>query len=204
MEEKSEFIDELAELCLRVRLGDQQAMATFYERYEPMFRRFITRHLRSHPEVTRTVGVSDIYQLVMASFFHRVQDGSIVIESVERLVSCLATMARNKTLKHIERLYAACRDARRTEAVPAETLSAEAESREEDGTTDWELLGRIVRQRLRPAERRLFDGYAAGRSWSELGEEFEANPDALRIRLSRALRRVKSELQGDGCLAPVA
>jgi hypothetical protein len=55
------------------------------------------------------------------------------------------------------------------------------------------LLGEF-RRRLTEAERRLADRRVAGCSWQEIATEIGGRPNALRMRLDRALERVVREL----------
>ena len=56
-----------------------------------------------------------------------------------------------------------------------------------------ELLAKVF-ERLAPDERYLAELRSLGRSWEAIASELDAKPDGLRMRLSRALDRVATEL----------
>ena len=47
---------------------------------------------------------------------------------------------------------------------------------------------------MTPDERRLLEWREQGREWAEIAREFGGRPDALRVRLARAVARIAREL----------
>jgi DNA-directed RNA polymerase specialized sigma24 family protein len=56
------------------------------------------------------------------------------------------------------------------------------------------LLIQEIRNLLPPAERDLLDQLAQGRTWTEIAAASEHSPDALRMRLRRAIATAKAQL----------
>jgi hypothetical protein len=68
----------------------------------------------------------------------------------------------------------------------------------DDPTPSRVVAGRelleLVRTRLTEKDRYLAEQRALGRNWQELATELNEKPDALRMRLSRALDKVAADL----------
>ncbi len=189
--------DAFQALIDRVRAGDDSAATELVRRYEPMVRRAARVRL-SDPRLGRTLDSMDICQSVMASFFVRAAMGQFELNSPDQLLKLLATMARNKLANQAHNQRAAKRDMRRIEAG-----GDEAEAVADRGATPSrqvaarELLDQ-ARARLRDDERRLLDLRQDGANWDEIAAAENANPDALRKKLARAVDRVAQEIGLDG------
>jgi RNA polymerase sigma-70 factor (ECF subfamily) len=137
---------------------------------------------------------SDVCQSIMGDFFVRAAMGQFDLETPAQLVSLLAKMAHNKLIGHARRQRAARRDVRRLEPGGNGDISRAGN----DATPSRIVAGRellqLVRARLVDKDRYLADQRALGRSWQELAAELNEKPDALRIRLSRALDRVAADM----------
>jgi RNA polymerase sigma factor (sigma-70 family) len=181
------------ELVRKVRAGDESASAELVRRYEPAIRVLVRARL--NPGLRRLLDSSDICQSVFANFFRRATDGEFELDRPERLIHLLATMARNRLTDHALRLRAARRDERRTEhAVDAAERLVDPDPSPSEIVARREMV-QAIRDRLTGEERHLADQRALGRPWAEIAAELDARPDALRVRLDRAIDRISRELR---------
>jgi RNA polymerase sigma factor (sigma-70 family) len=176
------------ELVQRVRERDQDAAAELVRRYEPAIRVAVRVRL-TDPLLRRLLDSVDICQSVLGDFFVHIADGRFELERPEQLVALLATMARNKVTNQALRQRAARRDQRRVApggldpevADPGPDPSDLAEQRD---------LCLFVQDHLPPAEREIARLRGEGYEWAEIAEAVGATPDAVRVRLNRALGRL--------------
>jgi RNA polymerase sigma factor (sigma-70 family) len=186
-------VEALRDLIRSVRAGDPEAASALVHRYEPYLRRAVRVEMRD-PRLRRVFDSNDFCQSVLASFFARLALGQFEVESPQRLLRLLATMARHKVasrarLAENTRRTDGNRNRGASEAEPAVDL-ASSPTRLVEGR---ELLEE-VRQRLRGDERRLSDLRLEGHTWAEIASLVGGNPDGLRFRLSRGLDRITREL----------
>jgi RNA polymerase sigma-70 factor (ECF subfamily) len=118
--------------------------------------------------------------------------GEFDLEKPEQLLGLLTRMARNRLLNEVKNQQAARRDLRRDEA------GAEFEVASPDGTPSQIVANRellqVVLDHLSPQDRRLAELRLQGREWAEMAAEIGGSPDALRMRLARAVDRVLERL----------
>jgi RNA polymerase sigma-70 factor (ECF subfamily) len=181
------------ELLRRVRAGDQQAAAELVRLYEPEVRRAVHARL-TDPRLRRVFDSMDVCQSVLAHFFDQAAHGDLAPQSPAELIKLLVTMARNKLRDQVRRQHAARRDCRR-ETAGDERFEGVAggEGSPSRILASRELLRR-VQERLSEEDRYLLEERAAGREWADLAAELGGDPNALRMRLRRALDRVTDEL----------
>jgi RNA polymerase sigma-70 factor (ECF subfamily) len=181
------------DLIRRVRAGDADAASDLVRLYEPEVRRTIRIRLRDR-RLRRVLDSVDVCQSVLASFFARAALGQFDLDSPDQLVRLLATMARNKLANQANHHAAQCRDVGRVDGAEVHELEVVA-----PGPSPSELVGARdlllqLRERLSDDERDLADQRAAGRGWDEIAAGREANGDALRRKLARAVERAAGEL----------
>jgi RNA polymerase sigma factor (sigma-70 family) len=180
----------------RLRRGDEAAWAEFISQHEGEVRRVIRSRLGT---VLRPVlDSADVWQSVLASFFVRVTLGQFELAGSHDLVKLLGRMARNKVVSQGRKQQAGRRDRRRAAPGAAEA-AAEVPA---PGPSPSELISRgellqRARALLTAEERRLADLKAQGRGWDEIARELGGAPNALRMRLTRAVSRVARQLQLD-------
>ena len=181
------------ELIQRVRARDETAAAELVQRYEPAIRTVIRAQL-TDKSLRRLFDSIDICQSVLANFYMRTALGEFAIEGPEQLLALLTTMARNRLQDHVNRQKAARRDYRRVEKdASGEDELVDDRPGVSQVLAGKELLAKVF-ERLAPDERYLAELRSLGRSWEAIASELDAKPDALRMRLSRALDRVATEL----------
>lgn len=179
------------DLIRRVRQGDIRAAEILVQDYAEEIRAEVRLRLRD-PQVRRVVDSVDICQSVLASFFLRVAVGQYDIESPKALLRLLLRMARSKVAEQYRRHYAARRDQRRTVSLD-DVHDGEgpfaADSEPQRTVTLRDTLEQL-RDRLRPAERRVADLRGTGMTWNEVAAQLDETPEAVRKRLDRALARL--------------
>jgi RNA polymerase sigma-70 factor (ECF subfamily) len=183
------FVD----LMNRVRAGDEQAAAQLIADYEPQIRRVIRVRL-TDSRLRRQFDSMDVCQSVMANFFVRSALGQFDLHSPAQLVKLLATMAERRLINHVHKQQAQKRDVRRQQTGDGEEL----DFLDHGPTASRIVAGRDlleqVRSRLTPAESLIADRRAEGQSWQEIAEELGDKPDAVRMRFSRATKRIMESL----------
>lgn len=186
---------DFAALIQRIRGGDQDAAAELVRQYEPEIRRTIRVRLRDN-RLRRAFDSMDVCQSVLGNFFARVAVGQFDIDRPEQVLKLLVTMAHNKLNDQARRHQAKRRDARRQEAGDPELLAAlpDPASSPSQVVAGRELL-ELVRRRLSEDERYLAEQRTLGRDWADIAAERGGTPDALRMKLQRAMDRVLEQLQ---------
>jgi RNA polymerase sigma-70 factor (ECF subfamily) len=146
------------------------------------------------PALRRQMDSVDICQSVMADFFVRTALGQFELESPQQLIGLLATMARNRIINHAKKQNAQKRDVNRLNPTDVAELQPKAMiDTPSQIVAGRELLAAFL-SRLSPAERELADRRSRGDEWADIAREVGGTPDALRVRLARALERVAGEL----------
>jgi DNA-directed RNA polymerase specialized sigma24 family protein len=146
------------------------------------------------PAMRRQMDSVDICQSVMADFFVRTALGEFEFDSPQQLFGLLGTMARNRLINHAKKQKAQRRDIQRLD--PGDVADAQPAAKVD--TPSQIVAGRELlnafRDRLSPAERELAERRSRGEEWADIALEVGGSPDALRVRLSRGVERVASEL----------
>ncbi len=179
------------ELLERVRAGDDAASAELFHLYENDVKRILRANMRVDG-IRRVVDPSDVYQIVMITFFVRAALGQFVLSDPKQLKGLLLKIAQHKLadlarapslkliLEHLD-------GTKGTEPVdPGNGPVSQAISRD---------LVQRIRARMTEDERAVASLRGAGMSWDQVGAELGEGPDAARMRLDRALKRVKRELK---------
>jgi RNA polymerase sigma-70 factor (ECF subfamily) len=186
------------EFIRRVRAGDERAAAELVRRYEPAIRRAVRVRLHD-TRLRRLIESVDICQSVFASFFVRCSLGQYDLDNADKLIRLLATMARNKVASQAKKEHAARRDQRRVHSGAALAHCAAPGSNPSRQLAARELVHE-ARRRMTADELRLLDCRERGLGWAEIAAEVGGQPDAVRVRLARAVARVSRELGlDDGC-----
>ena len=183
-----------ADFLRRIRAGDTEAASEFVRKYEPEIRMEAKLRMRD-PRLHRVVDSMDICQSVLASFFIKAASGGYDLESPERLLALLVTIARRKVAYHARRQKAQMRDQHREEPLTRETPEPVAL----DPSPSRLAVGRELldefRRRLSEEERSLADMRAQGYEWAEIAARLGGTPQARRKQLTRAADRVTLELR---------
>jgi RNA polymerase sigma-70 factor (ECF subfamily) len=186
--------DDFVELIRRVRKGDEQASAELVHRYEPAIRIAVRARL-TDPRLRRWLDSMDVCQSVLGNFFVRAATGQFELDRPEQLIALLATMARNRVTSHALMQQADRRDQRRVLSTDATDQDLVDPGPDPSAAVDGRDLLEAVQERLSDQERLLAEQWASGDPWAEIGARIGVRPDALRVRLARALERVRREFR---------
>jgi RNA polymerase sigma factor (sigma-70 family) len=180
----------------RIRAGDEQAARELVERYEPVIRREVKMRLRD-PRLYRRLDWADICQSVLASFFLRAASGQYDLNQPDQLLRLLVVMTRHKLAKQKRRHRADKRDYRLAEDREPVDLEGRpgADPTPSRLVASRELL-ELFRARLSEDERILADLRSQGYEWAEIAARVGGTPQARRMQLARAARRVERQLEG--------
>jgi DNA-directed RNA polymerase specialized sigma24 family protein len=185
------------EFIRRVRAGDEAAASELVSRYEPALRLEIRLRLLDQ-KLRRLLDPADVSQSVLKSFFIRATTGQFELDSPQKLMALLRTMARNKVAHQARKQKAHRRDVHRDVAL------GDAEFPSSDPSPSRVAIGRELldafRTRLSNEERKLADLRSGGSDWAEISSEMGGTPGGRRKQLARALERVIDELGLDGTL----
>lgn len=185
---------QFGELIQKVRSGDEEAAAQLVKLYEPAIRRAVRLRM-GDSRLQAAFDSMDICQSVMASFFVRAAAGQYEIDTAQELIGLLVAMARKKLAMQIRKQRAAKRDQRRQVASPNEDLLEGQPPSPSRQLMAKELLDQVM-ERLTQEEQQLIHLRNQGLSWQEISDKQPGTtPDGLRIKLSRAIDRIATELK---------
>jgi RNA polymerase sigma-70 factor (ECF subfamily) len=185
------------DLIRRVRAGDGDAAAQLVRRFEPAIRR--AARIRLHDSrLRRFLDSLDICQSVLASFFVRAALGQYQLDEPGQLLRLLAAMARNKLANLANQHQAGRRDYRRETAGDSQARQARDPGPSPSAQVAAAELLQQARHRLSAEELQLLELRQQGHPWAEIAAELGGRPDALRMRLERAVARVIKELGLEG------
>jgi RNA polymerase sigma factor (sigma-70 family) len=181
--------EDFANLIRRVRAGEEQAAAELVRRYEPAIRRVVRVHLHD-PRLRMFFDSFDVCQSVLASFFVRVHLGQFELDSPDKLLHLLVTIARHKVTNQALHHQSQRRDYRRRQTLHDVASGALDPGKE----VEIKDLLEQVRSRLSAEEGLLAEQRSRGESWADIAAIQGGSADALRKKFSRALDRVLAEL----------
>ena len=145
----------------------------------------------------------DICQSVLGSFFVRVAAGQFDLESPQQLVALLTRMAQNKLLMQIRQHHQQRRDVSKVTPLNDDVPQvADKHAGPATVAENRENLSLLL-DRLPPAERELAQRRMLGQSWDEIAAAVGGTPQALRMRLSRAVDQVSADLNLDDCASGI-
>jgi RNA polymerase sigma-70 factor (ECF subfamily) len=171
-----------------VRRGDREMATDLIRQYEPYIRRVIHMKLTDH-RARYVVDSIDICQSVMADFFAQAEPDRFKFRTPEDLRRLLVTMALNKLRNWV-------RHERHVTGIPDNWDFAAADPTPSRVAATQEEVN-LIKNRLPETEARLFERYRIqGQSWKEIARDEGGEPDALRMRLMRAVARVLAERDG--------
>jgi RNA polymerase sigma factor (sigma-70 family) len=181
------------EWIMRVRSGEETAAAELVNRYERAVRVAVRVRL-TDPRLRRQFDSMDVCQSVLASFFVRAAAGQYDLNNPSQLVGLLVKMAQNKLMSQARKHFQLRRDVTREQnSGNDDGLVEDRGPGPERFASSKELLS-VLLKRLTSEDRNLALQRANGYSWSEIAEQFGGNPEALRMRLSRAIDRIAPDI----------
>jgi RNA polymerase sigma-70 factor (ECF subfamily) len=186
--------DTFAEFLSRIRSGDAQAAGELVRDYESAVRVVIRARL-TDPALKRVFDSLDFCQSVFKSFFVRAAAGEFDLNDPAQLVALLARMARNKLVSQVRFQHRQRRDVRQLADAGAERLHevAGGEPAPSRQVAAREQLQALY-ARLSEEERLLAERRGHGHTWAEIAAELGGTPQARRMQLARAIRRIAPEI----------
>jgi RNA polymerase sigma factor (sigma-70 family) len=176
--------DEFDQFIRRIRAGDALAAQELVRHYGPAIRR--EARLRLGPCVQPVYDSMDISQSVFGSFLLRIIAGQYEVESPRRLMGLLLGIARNKIREKVRN--------RREDSLESNAPSPlDIEGDPSKTILNQDFLFEFC-SRLSDDERALWERRREHLSWHDISVELGAEPQTLRQRYSRAIRRVAHEL----------
>lgn len=176
---------------LRMRDADETALAAIVKEYEVEIRRAAT--MRLGPLLRPHLDSVDLVQSVYITLLKGLRGEKFHIAGPQELVALSAEIIRRKVAQVWKRLK------RRTELNNNLTGSREDEEHvivnrdgEPDPMADAEMRDAIDRimQECDPADKKLLQLRLEGHSTAEAARALDADPDVLRVRLSRLRKRL--------------
>lgn len=173
-------------LLLRIRAGDSHARAALVARVEPLLRRFA--HGRLPRLLRHEQDTADLVQLTWLKVLDKL-DG-ISLSAPGDFFSYLRTVLLNALREALRRHGRSPVDAKMDSAevlVPADNVAPE----------DW-LAYEQALECLPPEQRVLvLMRFEFGMSFAEIAEEYGESPDAMRMRVNRAIARIAGGVDGE-------
>jgi RNA polymerase sigma factor (sigma-70 family) len=181
--------EEFTQFLAAVRAGDATAGEAFVRRFEPSIRRVVL--LRLHDSrLRRVLDASDVCQSVLRSFLNRARAGQFALDTPEQLAALLVRMTVNKIIT------VARRTAREQGSPPPEWDPIDPTPSPLQHLLRAELA-EVARRHLAPDDWALFEAHhVQQRDWADIAaERGSTSPQGLRMRLARALARVRAVLE---------
>ena len=174
-----------AELLAAVGRGDDAAFAVLYRRYLPLVVRWCWHETRSR-ELAADLSAEVFAAALTAARRYRPEKGSVA--------AWLLGIARNKLRESRRRGRVEDATRRRLGVTPAAITDEDLDRVEELASLDTDLLSRLDEL---PAEQRraLMSRIVEERSYEEIASELHCSELAVRQRVSRALRALRSHTE---------
>jgi DNA-directed RNA polymerase specialized sigma24 family protein len=177
---------ELSDFFAVLRSGDGQAVEELLRQLDPILRRIIRLRL-TDGRLRRLMDTTDIVQSLLKNFLYQSKNGHPAAPGSDGLCAYLAAAVHHKICTK------ARKERRHAGSLPDgwDPLSSESPPAQHVEGRDFR---QEVRARLPEPTRRLFDLKVQGLTWAEIAQKAGGHPDALRMRLRRAVATVLGEL----------
>ncbi len=167
-----------------------QPLAVVWRRFGDQLRRRARTRLRQYG-LTGQAESMDICNDVMADLAKRYGDDTV---SPDDVLAYIMRAIDNQVLDTFRTLARQCRDFRRNEATPVEDMTvAQQQHTPSQIALRREVLTKI-RSQLNEKDAKAIDLMLENRDWAEIGEALDLTPDAARMRVKRALDRVRRDI----------
>jgi len=158
-----------------------------WRRYGEQLRRRARTRLRQYG-LSGQAESMDICNDVMADFIRRANVNNVAVDDI---MSYIMRAIDNQVLDTFRTLARQCRDFRRVDATSVEEMPLGTVS---PTPSQIAIRGEVidrVRQLLGPDDAKAVDMMLENRDWKEIGAAIGIEPDAARMRVRRALDRVR-------------
>jgi RNA polymerase sigma factor (sigma-70 family) len=189
---------DFSELIERARAGDEAASTELIRRFEPFIQRLVRIRMRQRVDferLRREVGPSDICQSVFRSFFEGLRKDRYRLEGpadLERLLQVmirfnLATKARRSSVK-LRGLTDDFEEQGWLDSAPGPDRQV----------ADQDLI-EAIQEQFTAGELQIITMRLDDMSWADIAEKLGCTADGARVKLSRAIARVRHSMKrGDG------
>jgi len=184
---------DLANFYSVLRSGDRLAVESLLRDLDPFLRKCIRLRLIDE-RLRRTMDTNDIMQSLLNDFLSQDVKASPAAARANGLYAYLAAAVQKKIAGKFRK------ERRHQGSLPSawNPISSEPAPTQQIEAQDF---SQVLRARLSESNRRLYDLKAHGLTWTEIAEEVGTHPDALRMRLRRAIAAALDEMgdkvQGD-------
>jgi RNA polymerase sigma factor (sigma-70 family) len=184
---------DLSDLIQRARSGEETAASELVRRFQPFIQRVVRIRMRQRGDyevLRRAVGVSDVCQSIMKSLFQGLRNNRYQLDQpgdLERLLRgmirfSLATKARKASVR-LRELITEFEKGGWVDSAP----------RPDEEVADQELI-EVIQEQFSEDEREMLTLWLDGAPWAEIGRNIGCTPDAARVRLVRAIARVRNTM----------
>jgi DNA-directed RNA polymerase specialized sigma24 family protein len=188
---------DLLDLIRRARSGDEAASAELVHRLEPFIQRVVSMRMRQRGDyevLRRAVGSSDVCQSVFRSLFRGLRNNRYQLDQPGDLEKLLQRMVR----------FNVATKARRA-SVRLRELIHEFEQggwidpapRPDEEVADQELI-EVIQDQFSEDELELLALWLDDAPWADIGQKNGCSADAARVRLGRAIARVREKMSREG------
>ena len=185
---------ELQEFLAKLRSGDEQGIEEMLHELDSFLRQAIRLRLIDQ-RLRRVVDTTDILQSLLKDFLCQKQKEHPSAGTSGGLIAWLTKAVHHKIQTRMRK------ERRHRGTLPDDLEPLSTEPSVIKQMEDRERI-ETIRARLSEKERLLLDLKAQGLSWKQIAEQVGGQSDALRMRLNRAIIRIRSELghkeSGDG------
>jgi DNA-directed RNA polymerase specialized sigma24 family protein len=177
---------ELQKFFVVLRTGDHQAVQSELARIDPSLRRIIHARLQDS-RLRRVADTGDIAQSLFKDFLYQSSEAGPTAYQSPGIHAYLAVAATRKIRERLRkhRMHSVGFSDQAGLIDPGASQSAQVEDRD---------LIECLRNRLLEDCRRLFDLILEGLTWPEISRKLGGTPDALRMKLRRALADALTEM----------
>lgn len=165
-----------------------QSLDEVWRRYGEQLRRRARTRLRQYG-LSGQAESMDICNDVMADFIRRANVNNVAVDDI---MSYIMRAIDNQVLDTFRTLARQCRDFRRVDATSVEEMPLGTVSPTPSQIAIRREVIDRVRQLLGPEDAKAVDMMLENRDWKEIGAAIGIEPDAARMRVRRALDRVRN------------
>lgn len=177
-----------------VSSSDGLPLEAIWHRFGDQLRRRARTRLRQYGLAGQAESM-DICNDVMADLARRFQDQPMTVDDA---LAYVLRAIDNQVFDTFRLLARKCRDFRRNESAPIEDYGfAGSDASPSQIAVRREVLDRI-HEMLPEQDARAIDLMLENRDWNEIGKEVGLKPDTARMRVRRAIDRVRHEFSVDG------
>jgi RNA polymerase sigma factor (sigma-70 family) len=190
-------VTDFPELVRRARSGEEAASTELVRRFEPFLQRVVRIRMRRRGDFDRLrhdVGSSDVRQSVFRSLFRGLKEHRYQLDQPGDLERLLQVMIR----------FNVATRARRSSVRLRELIDDFEQQGWLDSTpgpdqkvADQDLI-EAIQEHFSEEELEVLTMWLDGTPWADIGQKLGCTADAARVRLSRAVARVREEMvRGD-------